>query len=285
VAIQTKDGSYVMANYTAGGIGGDKTQSSWGLRDYWIIKFCQVPIINFTAITQNICPGSCIDFLNHSINANNFLWYFPGATPGSSTNPNPTNICYSNPGNYDVFLNGGNSCGSNFLHYYYYITVYPSPPPQSITQSGDTLFAISGSASYQWYFNTNIISGATNYFYVAPSSGDYNVVATDTNGCEVEAAVFNVVAGLQSTVDGRQLTIFPNPVEDEFRMFNQGFTMETAVEVSIYNVLGEKMSLAVDGLPIAIGMLTVDCRPLFPGVYYVEITAGEKTFRGKFIKQ
>jgi len=39
-AFQTQDGCFAMANYTNGGVGGDKTQPSWGFVDYWIIKFC-----------------------------------------------------------------------------------------------------------------------------------------------------------------------------------------------------------------------------------------------------
>ncbi len=44
IAIESNDGCYVMANYTAGSIGGDKTQSNLdttnATHDYWIIKFC-----------------------------------------------------------------------------------------------------------------------------------------------------------------------------------------------------------------------------------------------------
>jgi|SRR6185436_1165211 len=41
IAIQTNDGCYLMANYTDGGIAGDKTQPAWNDSwDYWIIKFC-----------------------------------------------------------------------------------------------------------------------------------------------------------------------------------------------------------------------------------------------------
>jgi len=39
-ALQTMNGCYVIANNTPGGIGGYKTQPSWGYGDYWIIKFC-----------------------------------------------------------------------------------------------------------------------------------------------------------------------------------------------------------------------------------------------------
>src|SRR6185295_7923674 len=126
------------------------------------------------------------DFTNLSLNTTSCQWYFAGAIPDTSTDINPSNICYPNAGSYDVQLIATNANGSDTLLLTNYITVYPSPSPQAISQNGDTLFAITGSTSYQWYFNTNIIIGATDYFYVATASGDYNVVATDVNGCEVE---------------------------------------------------------------------------------------------------
>ena len=283
-AIEVSDGCYLMGNTDDGIAGGYKSFSTWGSYDYWLIKFCETLQANFTS-PSSFCPGTCVDFTNLSFQSTSYLWSFPGATPDTSTVINPSNICYATPGTYDVQLIATNANGSDTLLLVNYITVYPFPPSQSITQSGDTLFAITGSASYQWYFNTNLINGATDYFYVASSSGDYNVVATDANGCEVEAAIFNVVASLQSTVDRGLLTIFPNPVEDKFTMHNAQCMMRTAIEISIYNVLGEKVYLPVDRIPIAIGMLTVDCRHLPSGIYYLEITAGEKTFRTKFVKK
>ncbi len=207
LAIQAKDGCFVMANFTDGGIGGDKTEPAWnGSYDFWIIKFCDSTILQslFTS-TQDLCPGTCTNFLNLSFNSSSYQWSFPGATPDTSTDVNPINICYPTPGTYDVQLIATNANGRDTLLLTNYITVYPYPPPQSITQSADTLFAIAGAAIYQWYFNTNIISGATDYYYVAQASGNYNVVVTDGNGCEVEAAVFNVVAALtpRSACGGR----------------------------------------------------------------------------------
>ena len=54
-AIQTKDGCYVIANFTAAGIGGDKSQPNWdnsnSTSDYWIIKFCD------STLTTSLTPG------------------------------------------------------------------------------------------------------------------------------------------------------------------------------------------------------------------------------------
>ncbi|HNR21031.1 MAG TPA: T9SS type A sorting domain-containing protein [Bacteroidia bacterium] len=38
MATQTSDGGYVVAGYSSSGVGGDKTQPSYGSYDYWIVK-------------------------------------------------------------------------------------------------------------------------------------------------------------------------------------------------------------------------------------------------------
>jgi len=246
--------------------------------------FSSAAVAAFTAV-NTICPGTCTNFYNQSLNAASYQWNFQGATPDTSTVANPTNICYSSPGSYDVQLIASNANGSDTLLLTNYITVYPSPPPQSITQNDDTLFAIAGASSYQWYFNGNIISGATDYFYVAPLSGDYNVVARDENGCEVEAAVFNVVAGLSPALsEGDGDFVFPNPVENEITIHNAQVTSETAVEISIYNVLGEKV-LAVQPEARSQAPADLNVSQLTPGMYFLEMTSGSKIFRVKFVKE
>ena len=290
LVIQTNECCFVIAGFTWAGIGGDKTQASRGGLDYWMIKFCDtssyLPIASLLA-SNPLCSGSCTGFINQSTYATTYFWSFPGATPPTSSDVNPQNICYANPGNYDVQLIASNTNGSDTLFLSNYITVYQVPPAQAITQIGDTLFAIAGAAAYQWYFNSNIIAGATAYFYVAPLSGDYNVVATDVTGCEVEAAILNVMADVQLEAGNWKMTIFPNPVNDNLQIIN--LETETAIDISIYNLLGEKVySVVVCRLfaqaNSSYGGWTVDCRLFSPGMYWLEINSDNKIFRTKFVK-
>jgi hypothetical protein len=226
-----------------------------------------------------LCQGTCTSFLNASQNATSYQWYFPGASPSSSTDEHPSMICYNTPGNYDVTLIAISATGNDTVTLPNYITVYPQPAPQSINQSGDTLFALPGATSYQWYFNGSMITGATNYYYIAPSSGNYNVVATDNNGCEVEAAILNVIAALPSTVDRGPLTVFPNPVTESLSVTGYLLNEISGAAVSIYNLMGEK---------IYVGVLkesaTIDCKNFPDGIYFIEIASNYKTFRTRLIK-
>jgi hypothetical protein len=56
-AIQAKDGCYVIADYTSSGVGGYKTQQSWGSYDFWIIKFCDASYM-VNSLNASITDGS-----------------------------------------------------------------------------------------------------------------------------------------------------------------------------------------------------------------------------------
>jgi PKD repeat protein len=252
------------------------------INDLWVYAIDQScgicsanPIAVFSAPSE-ICPGTCIDFTNNSINASSYSWSFPGGNPSVSTDAVPMNICYNTPGNYDVTLIATNANGADTLLLTNYITVFPQPPPQGILQNGDTLFANPGAVSYQWYYNGNLIPGATNYFYVATGSGDYNVVATDENDCEVEAVINDVIAAVGSS-SMQSIQIYPNPVTSSVDI--RGLKDNSEYEITILNVFGEKVFSAVNcNLPIA------NCS-FSPGLYYIEIIADKKIYRMKFMKQ
>ena len=242
------------------------------------------PVALFSS-ANHICPGTCTDFTNLSTNATSFSWSFPGATPSSSTDTDPSSICYSTPGSYPVSLIATGAGGSDTVTLNNYITVYPYPPPQGIQQSGDTLFANQGATTYQWYYNGTLIAGATDYFYVAAQDGDYNLIATDENGCEVETVIFNVVTGIQSLTDQLSgLTINPDPADETLYVKSYLLT-GGAAEISVYNVIGEKVltsqSSASGGQPGAV----LHVSNLSPGVYFLEIASQEKSFKTRFVKQ
>jgi len=283
--IEPSNGCYLVAQGSYGGVAGYKTQPNRDVtnstHDFWMIKFCDSTLLSagFTA-PQTICPGTCVDFTNLTTGASSFQWSFPGASTATSTDMNPSNICYQSPGSFDVQLIATNATGSDTLLLTNYITVYPFPPAQSIMQTGDTLFSLAGSSTYQWYFNGNLINGATNYFYLATQSGNYNVVATDSNGCEVEAVINNVIAAVSSG-SRQSIQVYPNPVTESLYV-NSYWLVGTAVEISICNVLGENM---VTVLPKKNATeISIDVSAFSNGIYLLEISNGSEVYRSKFIK-
>jgi PKD repeat protein len=283
--IDSPDQPGIACNYTDFGVNLNGNICQYGLPNFpqCVYPSSTVPTALFTA-PNHICPGTCTNFTNMSINASSFLWTFAGATPLTSIDVNPQSICYNTPGTYPVSLIAWNSADTDTITLNNYITVYPYPAPQGISQSGDTLFANAGAVSYQWYHDGLPITGATNYFYVATESGNYNIVATDANGCEVEAVIFDVAASIQTPPGNSQLTVFPNPVGEMLTVKSYQLS-GTVVEISIYNLLGEMVLTApLQTAHCKLPTCSIDVSQLPPASYYLEATDGKMIYRTPFIK-
>ncbi len=74
-----------------------------------------IPTANFSPVQRVICEGGSLNFSDFSLNADTvgvtYLWSFPGGTPSTSTDKNPTNIVYATAGAYDVTLTVTSSAG------------------------------------------------------------------------------------------------------------------------------------------------------------------------------
>ena len=70
-----------------------------------------VPLANFTATATSGCAPFTVTFSNQSASCWDYEWSFPGGTPATSTEPNPT-VVYQNAGAYDVGLSVTNAAGT-----------------------------------------------------------------------------------------------------------------------------------------------------------------------------
>ena len=139
------------------------------------------------SITSNatyLCPTNCLQFVATTFNTpTTYQWIFQGGSPATSNQICPSNICYANPGNYDVTLIISNSYGNDTLYLPNYIHVL-SLNPQIVWQN-DTLLCNTTALTYQWYLNGSMISGATHQWYFPSQPGNYQVMATSSIGCSV----------------------------------------------------------------------------------------------------
>ncbi len=81
---------------------------------YITVTPVQIPEAEFTASSTSICESDCINFTDQTLNSpTSWNWTFTGGSPSSSTSQNPTSICYSTAGTYQVSLTATNSDGSD----------------------------------------------------------------------------------------------------------------------------------------------------------------------------
>lgn len=89
-----------------------------------------------------------------------------------------------------------------------------------IVQLGDSLCTTIAADSYQWFFNTAPIAGATKACYVPTQSGDYRVEFFDS-GCLGAAEFANLVVGVSAAPGGAMsfgVTVFPVSARDTVRV-------------------------------------------------------------------
>jgi PKD repeat protein len=261
-----------------------------------------MPVVNFTASERRICPGTCIDFTNLSIGATSYQWFFPGAVPDTSSDMNPTFICYNTPGNYDVTLIATNAFGTDTVTLINLIQVYPQPVTPVITQVGNILFSSTGYVTYQWFYGSDSISGATNDSYYGQLNGNYNLVVTDSNGCAVGVGILNVVFEPDGVKEfgvwGLGFEVYPNPAKDNFTLTmvnppKDGFAwangQSSVVNLEIYNSLGEKVYPPKDGFDWANNIITKEKEVVINtayfggGIYLLKITAGGNILTKKIV--
>lgn len=119
------------------------------------------PTTRFSALNDTICGGETVDFIDNSLNQpTGWSWSFPGGTPSSSTQQNPT-VTYNAAGTYDVTLITTNAFGSDTLVKNDFITVTGVVPDF-------TADVTSGCAGLIVQFQDASTCGATNWNWSFP---------------------------------------------------------------------------------------------------------------------
>ena len=269
LALQSSCKCFVMANSTIADTGGYKTQVGRGSNDYWIVKFC-MPSTQFISDDPLLCEKFCTNFYDQSTNnPTSWLWQFPGGTPASSTDQNPTNICYNEPGVYDVTLITTNANGSDTLTLHDYITVYPTPPIPIITQNG---YALTSSQAdfYQWQLNTVDIPGATNQSYEVLQTGFYTVIVSDTNSCVNSTTLYVEITGIDEVSD-EGISVYPNPSDGIFTISFGNTIPASEVTLQVTDAIGRSVYFHTTEQELQPPILQMDLHQLPRGVYFLTI--------------
>ncbi len=221
------------------------------------------PTAIFTPSGTSGCAPYTVTFTNASLgNPTNFNWNFPGGTPSSSTEPNPT-VVYNNGGVFNVQLSVSNAAGSNTAAGSQ-INV-GSVPNALFTWSNtglDVTFsnASSGGTLYEWNFGDGTMSNLAAPTHTYNADGEYVVTLSAFNSCgtDVSTVTINLIAnGTDLLEESRyQLLASPNPFSNELVVnYNFNGKYETA-NLLIYNVFGQQIlsrSLLSDNGNIAFG--------------------------------
>lgn len=150
-------------------------------------------------------------------------------------------------------------------------------PTVSISQDGDTVMSYNA-AAYQWYFNSQPITGATQPEYIAEQSGEYAVQITDSNGCKAMSGDVNVtVTGIKEVAETK-VAAYPNPSPQG--IFQLTVTAEMiGSHLEIYNSNGQIIQQSEIGQTT--NSIIINSAP---GMYIAAIVTPNGTFYKKLVK-
>lgn len=158
------------------------------------------------------------------------------------------------------------------------LSVNPKPGKPTITYHLDTLFS-DAPISNQWYYDTTIIQGATDNFYIATQNGDYYVIATNSYGCSSDTSnIINVTwISINNLSKNHNIKVYPNPVND---ILNISSDYDQKIEYYILDINGQLIDH--DNF---INHTKVDISRLERAVYILKLTSENRTWMVKIVKQ
>ena len=173
------------------------------------------------------------------------------------------------------------STRNNLMHYILnYYDIAPSGMDRPvITQNIDTLFSDWG-GSQQWYYNGNIIPGATGSFLVAGLSGDYFVIAENGFCYSDSSDVVTIsLTGIPSGDNQKlSITVFPNPCTDQLHI-KFGKTAEFSCAISLFDVNGRQVLTQQTSADTDLSL-----QRLPSGIYILLVKSNAGVYRERIIK-
>ena len=98
------------------------------------------------------------------------------------------------------------------------VTVYQNPPTPLASNTCNLLLSSSASGN-QWYFNGNVIPGATQQTYNATQNGNYYVVVTNANNCSSISNTVSITStGIHDMGTTNFISVYPNPASNQLNI-------------------------------------------------------------------
>jgi hypothetical protein len=158
------------------------------------------------------------------------------------------------------------------------VTVFPKPVTPVISKQQDTLLS-SAMTGNQWYRNGQVITGATARRYRPINTGNFHVVATDTNGCRslVSNTIYYSTIGLRER-NTAGVKIYPNPTSDKLHISSPGRNFR---QVVLYDLRGRRiLSKAFNNT-----RGTLDLKNLPPSSYLLEIRFKDGVINRRLVRE
>ena len=230
VIVQTTDGNYMLGAYSASNISFEKTDTTRGFLDYWIVNISE----SGTVLWDKTYGGTESDILIDIIQTEDQGYALCGysSSPASGDKDEdmiPGSLTYS----HDYWIVKLKDCDLLIT---------------TVNQEGITLIAEIDDATYQWVDCDNDfepIDGATEQSFTPIENGNYAVIISD-GLCEKMSDCFSITTLTLSNNSPDQILIYPNPVKDILTVQVNGNPVHTVIQDITGKLLLDSYSSQID---------------------------------------
>ena len=219
-------------------------------------------------------------------------WFFPGATPDTSSQPEPT-VTYTECGPHDVTLIVDKGGQLDTVVKNYYINVGPivniSATPNDTICHFETMTldaTTANAASYSWQpggaTTPTIAVSYPNYGF---GSHTFTVTVTGNDGCISEKSITVVIDNCTGIPGGDKevrLTLSPNPNNGNFRVGIEGPAAQS-FDLTVTNLLGIVVYREADLIVENTLQKELRMEYLPAGVYFVSLQNGQERITRKMV--
>ncbi|MEQ8324961.1 MAG: S8 family serine peptidase [Vicingaceae bacterium] len=211
-------------------------------------SFNSLPTVNLTSAgSLGICLGDSV--VLSASGGSSFQWMKDGNPISGSVD---SNFVAFNSGSYNALVTNSNNCSdSSFSALTVQVNNLPTVSmtangPLSFCAGNNVLLSTSAGTAWQWYKDGTAISSSTSSSFIANTSGNYNVLVTDSNSCSDSASsalavnVFNLpvvsltASGPTTFCDGDSVGLFTS-VGTGWQWYRDGQVLVSAISMN-YNV-------------------------------------------------
>lgn len=204
-----------------------------------------------------LCGGTPINLVASTTDTTlTYQWSIDGMNIAGATNGS---YISDTTGLFTVTINNG-TCSETITG-----TTIISPPHPIVSYNSTGNYLYTGSyASYQWYKNGSVITGATSSILSSPTAGVYKVEVSDANSCHVYSGNYTIPGGgggggtgVNNTTSDLSIRVYPNPATS---MLN--IEAPVTVNVSVMSpdgkvVLEQKQATSINVSSLADGLYMI----------------------------
>lgn len=251
-------------------------------------KFCSNESVLFKNTTINQ-PGTYKDTLVNAVGCDSFLTMVLTKDTAHMVTVNKS-ICsydsfyfngqfYKAEGTYNATFKNKDGCDSIVT---LNLSVYPFRTITLVRSNLNFIKTDSGYNAYYWYFNDWTQLNASGHILAANNSGNYHVIAQDSNNCRFKSNVYvHNPAGIQSQFNDN-IRIYPIPTSSTLHIESSKVFTKNAL-VSLFSLEG-RLVLS-QKIASKSSKLSLDLDSILPGLYFLRIETDNRMLEYKIEKR